>query len=262
MSISDRYLAASKAALYHFLGTLVAAACAGVLVLLVWYPYPYSQLSGGSQLFQILLGVGIVCGPLLTLVLFNPRKSRRELFADLSLVMLVQLAALWYGMHTAYQARPLFLVHEVDRFRVIALPDYQGADVGQELAALEPLLRPRWSVGPVTVGTRNPRNSEEQQEVMLDALAGGRDYAQRPEFYIPYDAAYLPTALARAKPLKTFTDHYPQTVAGATELLRRAALAKDQALFLPVLHRQEWVAVMDAQSRIVGFLPGDGFAVP
>jgi hypothetical protein len=97
---------------------------------------------------------------------------------------------------------------------------------------------------------------------MLDSVFGGRDYSQRPEFYIPYDSAYQPKALARARPLKAFTDHYPEAGAEAADLLRRGNVPLDQAKFLPVLHKQEWVAVMDAQARILGFLPGDGFSVP
>lgn len=97
---------------------------------------------------------------------------------------------------------------------------------------------------------------------MVEALTGGRDYSQRPEFYIPYDAAYQPKALARAKPLKAFTDRYPETNAEAAKLLLRASVTAEQAMFLPVLHKQEWVAVLDTQARILGFLPGDGFEVP
>ena len=229
---------------------------------LVWYPHPYGLLSGGLRLFLILVSVDVVCGPLLTLVLFNPRKPRWELITDMSLVVMIQLAALAYGMHTVYEARPLFLVHEVDRFRVISLPDFNGEDVTQALDALNPEVRPRWSGGPILVGIRSPQDGEERKEVMLEVLAGGRDYSQRPEFYIPYDSAYQPKALARARPLKAFTDHYPEAGAEAADLLRRGNVPLDQAKFLPVLHKQEWVAVMDAQARILGFLPGDGFSVP
>lgn len=262
MSFHLRMRAATRAALFHFLGSLLVAAMAAVLVFLVWYPHPYGLLSGGLKLFMILVAVDVVCGPLLTLVLFNPRKPRRELITDMSLVVLIQLAALAYGMHTVHQARPLFLVHEVDRFRVISLPDYNGDDVSQALAALDPAVRPRWSGGPMTVGIREPQSREERNDVMLDSAFGGRDYSQRPEFYIPYDTAYQPKVLARAKPLKSFIDHYPEAEAEAADLLKRGNVPLEQAKFLPVLHKQEWVAVMDAQARILGFLHGDGFAVP
>lgn len=254
--------AASQAALFHFLGSVFVAVMAAVLVFLVWYPHPYGLLSGGLKLFLILVTVDVVCGPLLTLVLFSPRKPRREIITDMSLVILIQLSALGYGMHTVYQARPLFLVHEVDRFRVISLPDYNGEDVKQALNELSPGLRPRWSGGPKVVGIRTPKEGEKRKEVMLDVLMGGRDYSQRPEFYTPYDIDYKPKALAKAKPLQAFTDHYPAAWSEAADILKRANVPLEQARFLPVLHKQEWVAVMDAQARIIGFLPGDGFSVP
>ncbi|MFO1230519.1 MAG: hypothetical protein U1E75_09130 [Alicycliphilus sp.] len=46
-----------------------------------------------------------------------------------------------------------------------------------------------------------------------------------------------------------------------TDLLRQQGVAMEDALFQPVLHKQEWVAVLDKSARILGFVPGDGFAV-
>lgn len=262
MLIDVRMRAASKAALFHFMGSALVAAMAAVLVFLIWYPPPYGELSGGRNLFLIVVSVDVICGPLLTLVLFNPGKPRLEIFTDMSLVILIQFAALGYGMHTAFQARPLFLVHELDRFRVISLPDYNGEDVTGALSELKPPLRARWFEGPVTVGIREPKSNDERTNVIFESVLGGRDYSQRPEFYVPYDAAYQPKALARAKPLNVFLEKNPERVAAATDLLKQGHVPLEQAKFLPVVHRQDWIAVIDAQARIIGFLPGDGFAVP
>lgn len=262
MSIfTQRARSAIRAALFHFLGSLLVATLAAALVLRVWFPHPYDLLSGGRGLFLMLVGVDVVCGPLLTLVLFNPKKPRRELIGDMALVVLVQLAALGYGLHTAHTARPLFLVHEVDRFRVITMGDYGDVDARDAIAGLNVPLRPHWLGGPVTVGIRDPRDARERQDVLMESVLGGRDFSQRPEFYVPYDAAYQPKALARARPLPAFTARYPATKGAAAALLGRYGVAADEALFLPVLHRQEWVAVLDRSARILGFLPGDGFEV-
>lgn len=261
MSFKLRMKAASRVALFHLLASALVASLVAVLVILVWYPQPYGLLSGGLRLFSILVMVDVICGPLLTLVLINPKKSRREVATDMTMVVLIQLGALIYGMHTVYQARPLYLVHEVDRFRVIAMPDFNGADVGGSLAALPKDLRPTWTDGPVVVGIRDPKSSEERKDVLLDSVFGGRDYSQRPEFYVPYDSAYQSKALARARPLKKFVDLYPETGAEAMDILKRAGLLLEEAVFLPVLHKQEWIAVLDKQAKIIGFLPGDGFAV-
>lgn len=249
-----------KAARINFAISVLVACIVSILVFLVWYPHPYGLLSGGLHLFLILVGVDVVCGPLLTLVLFNPKKSRRELFSDMALVVLIQLAALVYGLHTVYEARPLFLVHEVDRFKVIALPDYGEEDVHAVITALDPALRPHPLKGPVVVGLRDPKDEKEQEKVLFESIAGGRDYAQRPEFYIPYDNTYQAKALARAKPLTRFIAQHPDTTAQAQKMLAKANMTLNEALFLPVQHRQDWVAVLaPASAHILGFLPGSGF---
>ena len=253
---------ATKAAFVHFLGSICVASVAALLVLWVWYPHPYGLLSGGRHLFLLLMGVDVVCGPLLTLVLFNPTKPRRELLTDMALVVCIQLAALAYGLYTAQEARPLFLVHEVDRFRVVTAGDYGDVDVRGAIGRLAAPLRPHLLRGPVTVGIREPKDAQEHQQVLMESVSGGRDYAQRPEFYLPYDAAYAPRALARARPLQAFAQHYPATASAVADLLGKQGVPMDGALFLPVLHKQEWVAVLDKSARILGFVPGDGFAVP
>ena len=261
MTINRRTKAASKASLVHLLGScLVAAACA-VVVFLFWYPHPFGQLSGGRSLFLILVGVDVVCGPLLTLVLFNPAKSRRELMLDMGLVVLLQLTALGYGIHTAYQARPLFLVFEVDRFRVISMPDYQGTDVTAKLAALPPALQPKAFGGPIVVGFHKPASAEARRDVLLESAFGGLDYAERPEYYVPYSTEVRAAAIERSRPLEAFLARYPETLADGLSQLQKASLPLEKARFLPVQHKEDWVGVIDQTGTIIGFLPGDGFMV-
>lgn len=212
------------------------------------------------MLFLVLVSVDVVCGPLLTLVLFNPTKSSRELVTDMGLIAVIQLGALVYGLNTAYEARPLFLAHEVDRFRVIALADYGKVDVRESLAALPQSLRPHWLKGPAAVAMRPPKDENERREVMLDAISGGRDYAQRPDFYVPYGAMVdQPRILARAKPLSNFISLNPGAKELAAAMLKQKGLPLEDATFLPVMHKQEWIVVMDKTAHILGFLPGDGF---
>lgn len=66
------------------------------------------------------------------MVLFNPQKPRRELNADLGLVILVQLMALAYGLYSLALARPVYLAYEVDRFRVVSVADIQEGELKPE----------------------------------------------------------------------------------------------------------------------------------
>ena len=72
MNSSSRYAAAAKASGIHLLASSGIALLAAVVVFLVWFPYPYRELVGGQFLFWVLVGVDVVCGPLLTAVLYNP----------------------------------------------------------------------------------------------------------------------------------------------------------------------------------------------
>ncbi|MES2951906.1 MAG: TfpX/TfpZ family type IV pilin accessory protein [Pseudomonadota bacterium] len=255
MKLPPRVAAAFKAACIHLLCSLLIAALAAGLVFGLWYPFPYRELSGGRELFLLIVSVDVVCGPLLTLVLFNPAKPRAELWRDLGLVALIQLGALGYGLWTVWQARPLFLVQEVDRFKVVAAPDLRGASI----AGLPAVLQPGWFSGPVTVAIREPKDADERQTVLFESLQGGRDYAERPEFYLPYEGAAALKSLNRAKPLAVFLQKHPSQETAARTLAAQQGADMAQWLYLPVTARQDWVAVIDKQGQILGFLLGDGF---
>lgn len=257
-----RMKSAAKAAGIHFLGSLLLGLLSALVVFLLWYPHPYGQLSGGRNLFAIVVAVDVICGPLLTWILFNPAKPRRELILDMSLVVLIQLSALAYGLHTAYVAKPIYLVHEIDRFRVISAPDYGDIDVGKAINALPAELHPKLWGGPITVGIHLPDNKDERKDVLFESMYGGRDYAQRPEYYVPYDSAYRQALVPRLRALDLFLKHFPDQTVEATQLATVSGIAISQLRFLPVLHKQEWVAVLKPTGEIAGFLPGDGFAVP
>jgi len=243
----------------HLLASVAVASLVALLVFFVWYPYPYQKISGGRDLFILLMSVDIVVGPLLTAVLFNPSKPRSELWRDLGLVVLIQLGALGYGLHTVWQARPLFLVMEIDRFKVISSPDLQDNSAQTQLAALPQKLRPSFLSGPVTVAIREPKDSQERNTVMMESVIGGRDYAERPEFYLSYEGAAALKSLQRAKPLSIFLSKYPTQRPAAQTLTVRKDEDVTQWLYVPVLGRKDWVAVLDSQGQIRGLLEGDGF---
>jgi hypothetical protein len=91
-----------SAAFVHFLCSLSLFALFVGVLLFVWYPAPYFSASGGWQGLQLVAAVDLVLGPLCTFILFNPRKSVRELRTDIGLVVLLQLLALAYGVKAVH----------------------------------------------------------------------------------------------------------------------------------------------------------------
>ena len=86
-----------QAALIH-LGISAAVALAIVAtMLLVWYPSPWFAAAGGGTLLLLLVGVDVIIGPLLTFVVFDPAK--KSLVYDLAVIVMLQIAALVYGVH-------------------------------------------------------------------------------------------------------------------------------------------------------------------
>ena len=253
--MSFRFRADIQAASVHLLFSVFVALLAAAVVFGLWYPFPYRELSGGRELFLLIVAVDVVCGPLLTLVLFNHAKPRAELWRDLMLVALIQLGALGFGLHTVWQARPLFLVQEIDRFKVITGPMLDGDAV----VALPAGLRPHWWTGPLTVAIREPKDAQERQAVLFESVQGGRDYAERPEFYLPYEGAAALKSLERAQPLAVFLQKQPDQQDAARKLALEKGADMAQWRYLPVIARQDWVAVLDQQGQIQGFLRGDGF---
>src|ERR1043165_7159180 len=79
MITPTRMRAASRAAVIHLGFSALVGLTTAAIVFGLWFPYPYRDVAGGQYLFMLLVSVDVVCGPLLTMVLFSPLKSRREL---------------------------------------------------------------------------------------------------------------------------------------------------------------------------------------
>ena len=56
-----------------------------------------------------------------------------------------------------------------------------------------------------------------------------------------------------------FLQKYPDQQDAARKLALEKNADMTQWLYLPVIARQDWVAVLDSQGQIQGFLRGDGF---
>jgi hypothetical protein len=252
MILSDTFRFRLLAAASHLAISALIAAAVAVVTLGIWYPGAIGEMAGGRRLFFLILGVDVVMGPLLTLVVFDKRKQRRELVRDLAVIATLQLAALGYGLHTLYVARPVALVHEPGRFRVLTAQDVQVADLPN---AREEYRRLSLS-GPVILGTR-PTRPEEKLESLELALKGF-DIGQRPSRWQSY-AESRAQILAESRSLNELIKRYPERNRQLQAVLAEAKLTVDQARYLPAVARGDWVVILNAQGDIAGYAPFDGF---
>lgn len=251
-------------AVRHLLLSLLIAGLTALLVFGMWFPEPYREISGGMALFVLVLSVDVVCGPLLTLLLLHPSKSRVALAVDFALIACLQLGALGYGLHTLSQARPLAIVFEVDRFRVVAFADI----LEQDLATAPPWVHPWGFKQPQILGIRTASTGEEKLGSVGVSLQGVEP-GQRPDWWQDY-ALSVPGAIERSQPLAALQKLNPNRIHDIQANAVRAAQAPQpgetsspNALrWLPLVSRQtmDWVALLDpVTGRIRGYVHADGF---
>lgn len=245
----------ARAVKLHLMFSFSVACLAGLLVFGVWYPPPYANLAGGMTLFFMLTGIDAVLGPVLTGVVANPKKPRTELFRDIGLIVVLQLVALGYGMHAIALARPVHLVFEVDRFRIV-----RAADIDDTLLtnASQQYQKLPW-MGPTMISARNATEREAWAR-SLDLSLRGIDLAMQPERWTDY-ATHIDEVVKIARPVNVLADKYPKHTTELADIATRHHVALSDLLFLPMeSSKNSGVAVIAApDGRFLAYLPVDGF---
>lgn len=244
------------AAAVHLGVSLVVAAVAAWLVFRVWYPYPYNEISGGRELLTLIVTVDVILGPLLTFAVYNVAKRRHELLLDIAVIAMLQVAALGYGLWTVFEARPVYLVHEVDRFQVVVAADIDQQELRKALPELRAL--PMWGVK--TIGVRKARDSQELMESIEQAMAG-RDVSLRPDWWVPMGPSQQEILAQRGKGLDWLRAKGPQASQKVDHALKAIGLPEAELWAFPVVARVTgWSALVNRKTfQVEGFVEVDGF---
>ncbi|WP_284336325.1 hypothetical protein [Comamonas sp. NoAH] len=227
------------------------------VTLCYWIPAPYQRLVQTPQLFIIFFLVNIACGPLLTVILANPKKAKKELWLDFSLVALIQLGMLTYGMYTIANARPIALVFEVDRFVLVMASQIEKKKL--PLAPQEYQTLP-WK-GPNLLGTRIPLDADEKLR-SIELSIRGIEPSTRPAWWQDYELS-RPQVIKRMHNLQSLF----QRVSAQDRQLIETELQKTQrtlqtTFYLPLvssLQVDTWIVLLDTQANIVGNVAVEGF---
>lgn len=234
---------------------LAISACIGTVViatmLLVWYPGPFFTAMGGNDLVLILLGVDVVLGPLVTFVIFDPKKRLALLRLDLAIIGTIQAAALAYGVSVIAEVRPVYMVFTVDRFDLVAANDIRDeelARVKDPRFASIPWGRPR------TIAVKSPTEPREQMRIIESALAGA-DLQTFPQYYVEY-GTLAARALKASKPYSVLRRRHPEALSLLDRRLAELGRREDEVRFLPLKARKtDYCVLIDAKGgEVLGFL--------
>ncbi len=102
----------------------IFAALCGIIYFLL-FPGALFFVAGGIDGIKIVAGVDLVLGPLLTLVIYNYAKPRKELIRDLAIIAFIQFSALSAGMYVVYQNRPAVVTYVLDTFHALKISQFE-----------------------------------------------------------------------------------------------------------------------------------------
>jgi hypothetical protein len=241
-----------KAAGLHLALSALIALTVVLLLLAVWYPQPYFQAMGGEKLLRLLIGVDVVLGPLITLIIFDPRKP--ALKWDLAAIAALQVTALAYGGVVMFQARPVYSVFTGDRFEIAAantVDDASRAKAAPEFQAMP-------VGGPRLVAARAPADPKELADIAFASAAGGPDLVDLPHLYVPY--AQVTADVARAsRPLQRLASRGSEEAAAVRAFVESSGRGEATLGYVPVRARnRDFAAVIDRQSgAVAGYIPAN-----
>ena len=226
-----------QAAGTHLLICVAIAAAVITVMLGVWYPAPLFEAAGGTGLLYILVGVDVILGPLLTLIVF--KSGKRGMKFDLAVIGLVQIAALVYGVHIVFLARPAFIVFVKDRFELATAVELDPAELA---AAKYPEFRaPGWA-GPLLVAADMPSDPKERDK-LIDAALAGLDLQHFPRYYVPY-AERVKEVLGKAVTIARLRAAEPVTAKAVDAYLASSGIKEGDVRALMLRTRFAWVAVL------------------
>ena len=240
-----------QAAPIHLAISAVIAAAVFAAMLLLWYPTPYFYAAGGKTLLLLLIGVDVVIGPLLTLVVFDPRK--KHLVYDLAVIAMLQVAALVYGAMIMFNARPVYVAFAGDRFELVEA----NAIDPEEAAKAKGTFQKLPLTGPQVVGTRLPLEPKERERLGFASMYG-LSIGVFPQHYVPYQAVSR-DAVTRAKPLARLRAEHSDRAADIDAWIAASGRSETSLRYLPLQARHgDMSVIIDAASgEVRGVLPID-----
>jgi hypothetical protein len=175
-----------------FAAHVLLSACVLAIVLsglfLGWYRWPGWYVTGFVHVSSILLAVDVTIGPLFTLLVASPRKERSVLRHDIAVIVVLQVAALLYGVSTLWGGRPLYYAYSTRELEAVAATQIPPSEA---LLARQhnPDLAPHWYSLPRWVWAPQPVRSGELTRISNGSATEPVDVTQMPRVFRPLSQA-------------------------------------------------------------------------
>ena len=189
--------------LSHLLLSFLVALLVVGLVFFIWYPSPLNTAVGVTHIFLMLLVIDVILGPLLGLLVY--KEGKKTLKFDLSVIILIQISALCYGVFSIEQGRPAWLVYNVDRFELVRKNELVDTNIQQ---AQPQFQKPSW-FKPQYVATEFAKDTQQRNDEMFAEVFSGISISQRPERYVELTQAKTQIQ-QRALPLVELQQYNPK----------------------------------------------------
>ena len=122
MTFKQKFCIAHLAASFIIIFSLL------LLVWFYWFPYPLIMLDGAWQVLLMLLVIDLILGPFLAWLVIKAHKTMLHQILDLAFVIVLQLAALGYGIYNISYQRVVALVFLDDYFHLVPYKETMTTD--------------------------------------------------------------------------------------------------------------------------------------
>ncbi len=165
----------------HLTLSLLVFSLLVIIMLLYWFPGELFFLDGGWQGLKLVAMIDVVLGPALTLILYKPGKPK--LLLDMSMIALLQVAALGYGFYTTYQQRTVAIVYAERGFNTLSARDNHAFD--QQLLAMNEQPGPLPAPGLLQLPLLLTPEPDDYGQFLADILNGYPGPQGRSDLYEP-----------------------------------------------------------------------------
>jgi hypothetical protein len=165
---------------------------------------------------------------LITLIVFDVQK--KELKRDLAIVVVIQIAALLYGVSVLFIARPVFIVFNADRFDVVYANEITKDAL---LQVKHKQFKSMPYFGPKIVGARFPDDINITKKIISDAVSGGNDIQQMPQFYVRYEDMLIERKRA-IRPLEELKAYNKNKISSVETLINHFTSVSDKFGYIPL----------------------------